>query len=63
MKGSIHLIIGADSVFNFGAYVRRDAYNYYPSGNPLADLGPIQSQSISQARTLTMPAYVWTIHM
>jgi hypothetical protein len=45
--------IGADSVFNFGAYVRRDAYNYYPSGNPLADLGPIQSQSISQARTLT----------
>jgi Carboxypeptidase regulatory-like domain len=45
--------IGADAVFNFGAYVRRDAYNYYPSGNPLADLGPIQSQSISQSRTLT----------
>jgi hypothetical protein len=45
--------IGADAVFNFGAYVRRHAYNYYPSGNPLADLGPIQSQSISQSRTLT----------
>jgi hypothetical protein len=45
--------IGANSVFNFGGYVRRDAYNYYPSGNPLADLGPIQSQSISQDRTLT----------
>ncbi|QHN04969.1 TonB-dependent receptor [Granulicella sp. WH15] len=44
--------IGANSVFNVGAYVRRDAYNYYPSNNPLADLGPIQAQSISQARSL-----------
>ena len=33
-------IFGTNAVFNFGAYVRRDAYNYYPSGNPLADLGP-----------------------
>ena len=48
-------VIGADSVFNFGGYVRRDAYNYYPSGNPLADLGPanLQTSSISQYRTLT----------
>ena len=45
--------IGADSVFNFGAYVRRDAYNYFPSKNPLTDLGPIQSESISQDRSLT----------
>ncbi len=47
--------IGANSVFNFGAYVRRDAYNYYPSGNPLADLGPpnLQNQTIGQARSLT----------
>ncbi len=45
-------IIGANAVFNFGPYVRRDGYNYYPSGNPLADLGPIQAQSISQYRTL-----------
>ncbi|WP_213804919.1 TonB-dependent receptor [Granulicella sp. dw_53] len=45
--------VGAYSVFNFGAFVRRDAYNYYPSANPLADLGPIQSQSISQDRSLT----------
>jgi Carboxypeptidase regulatory-like domain/TonB-dependent Receptor Plug Domain len=47
--------IGANSVFNFGVYVRRDAYNYYPSGNPLADLGPtnLQTSSISQYRTLT----------
>jgi hypothetical protein len=48
-------LFGADAVLNFGAYVRRDAYNYYPSGNPLADLGPpnLQTSSISQYRTLT----------
>ena len=33
----------------------RDGYDYYPSGNPLADLGPsnLQTSSISQYRTLT----------
>ncbi len=48
-------LISNDSVFNFGAYVRRDGYDYYPSGNPLADLGPpnLQTSSISQYRTLT----------
>jgi Carboxypeptidase regulatory-like domain/TonB-dependent Receptor Plug Domain len=48
-------LIGNDSVFNFGGYVRRDDYNYYPSGNPLADQGPpnLQTSSISQFRTLT----------
>jgi hypothetical protein len=46
-------ITGTDSVFNFGPFVRRDSYNYYPSGNPLADLGPIQNESIAQQRTLT----------
>ncbi len=48
-------LIGTDSVFNFGAYVRRDGYNYFPSNNPLADLGPVnlQTSSISQYRTLT----------
>jgi len=51
-------IISNDSVFNFGAYVRRDDYNYYPSGNPLADQGPenLQTSSISQNRTLTNAA-------
>jgi hypothetical protein len=44
--------IGNNSAFNFGAYFRKDFYNYYPSNNPLADLGPIQAQSISQNRTL-----------
>jgi hypothetical protein len=45
--------IGSAAVFNFGGYIRRDNYNYYPSGNPLADLGPIQNETISQARSLT----------
>jgi hypothetical protein len=48
-------VINNNTVFNFGAFVRRDDYNYYPSGNPLADLGPpnLQTSSIKQYRTLT----------
>jgi hypothetical protein len=51
-------IIGNDMVFNLGAFVRRDGYSYYPSLNPLADLGPanLQTSSISQYRTLTNAA-------
>ena len=45
--------LGIYSVLNLGVYIRRDGYNYYPSNNPLADLGPIQSESISQDRSLT----------
>jgi hypothetical protein len=48
-------ILNQDAVLNFGAFVRRDGYNYYPSNNPLADLGPIQQQSISQERSLLNP--------
>jgi len=63
-------IIGNNTVFNLGAFVRRDDYNYYPSGNPLADLGPsnLQTSSIAQNRTLTNAAvhsdvtYVKGIH-
>jgi len=48
-------IINNETVFNFGAFVRHDDYNYYPSSNPLADLGPpnLQTSSIAQNRTLT----------
>jgi hypothetical protein len=51
-------VIGNNAVFNLGAFVRRDDYNYYPSGNPLADLGPsnLQTSSIAQNRTLTNAA-------
>jgi hypothetical protein len=46
-------IIGNNSVFNFGPYLRKDQYDYYPSHNPLADLGAIQNQTIAQTRSLT----------
>jgi hypothetical protein len=47
-------VINTNSVLNVGAWVRKDLYNYFPSGNPLADLGPssLQTSSISQIRTL-----------
>jgi hypothetical protein len=42
-------------VFTLGAFVRRDQFNYYPSGNPFADLGPInlQRETVGQNRKLT----------
>jgi Carboxypeptidase regulatory-like domain/TonB-dependent Receptor Plug Domain len=47
-------LINNSTVFTFGGYVRRDAYDYYPSSNPFADFVPdLQSQSVSQNRTLT----------
>jgi hypothetical protein len=48
-------IVSKNAVLNLGAFIRRDDYNYYPSSNPLADLGPanLQTSSISQNRTLT----------
>jgi Carboxypeptidase regulatory-like domain/TonB-dependent Receptor Plug Domain len=47
-------LIGQNSVFNFSPYIRKDAYNYYGSGNQLADKGPanLQNETINQARTL-----------
>src|SRR5271154_581299 len=47
--------IGKSSVFNLGPYIRKDTYQYFPSENPLADLGPpnLQNQTIAQYRTLT----------
>ena len=46
-------LIGSTAVLNVAAYVRRDQYNYYPSNNPLADFGPINSETIAQDRKLT----------
>jgi len=48
-------LISTNSVFTLGAFVRRDDYNYYPSKDPFADLGPpsLQRQSVGQNRTLT----------
>jgi hypothetical protein len=51
-------VIGNNTVLNLGGFVRRDEYNYYPSGNPLADRGPanLQTSSIAQNRSLTNAA-------
>jgi hypothetical protein len=48
-------LLNSTSVFTLGAFVRRDDYNYYPSSDPFADLGPpsLQRQSVGQNRTLT----------
>jgi hypothetical protein len=48
-------LINSSTVFTLGAYVRHDQYNYYPSGNPFADLGPtnLQQETLAQDRTLT----------
>ncbi len=48
-------LLNTTSVFTLGAFVRRDQYNYYPSGNPFADLGPtnLQRESVGQNRKLT----------
>ena len=47
-------LLSATTVFTFGAFIRRDDYNYYPSANPFADLGPpgVQSETVGQNRTL-----------
>ncbi len=47
-------IINNNTVFTLGTFVRRDAFNYYPSNNPFADLGPInlQRETVGQNRTL-----------
>jgi hypothetical protein len=63
-------VISNNAIFNLGAFIRRDEYNYYPSDNPLADLGPanLQTSSIGQSRTMTNAAihsdysYVKGIH-
>jgi hypothetical protein len=48
-------VVNTNAVFTLGAFVRRDDYNYYPSSDPFADLGPpsLQRQSVGQNRTLT----------
>jgi hypothetical protein len=45
-------IVNNNTVYTLGGFVRRDDYNYYPSGNPFADLSPIQQETVRQHRTL-----------
>jgi hypothetical protein len=47
-------VLSPSSIVNVGAFVRRDHYDYYPSGNPFADLSPdLQAETAGQDRTLT----------
>jgi hypothetical protein len=48
-------VLNTNAVLTLGAFVRRDDYDYYPSSDPFADLGPpsLQRQSVGQNRTLT----------
>jgi hypothetical protein len=48
-------VINNNTVLNVGAWDRHDQYNYYPSDNPFADLGPpsLQRETVSQLRFLT----------
>ena len=47
-------LISSTAVFTLGAFVRRDQFNYYPSSDPFADLGPtnLQRETVSQDRNL-----------
>src|SRR5215467_1329168 len=45
--------ISPSAVFNLGGFARHDQYNYYPSNNVFADLGPINSETITQDRQLS----------
>ncbi len=47
-------LINASTVLTLGAFIRHDQFNYYPSGNPFADLGPdLQQETLTQDRRLT----------
>ena len=48
-------LFSSTTVFTLGTFVRHDQYNYYPSGNPFADLAPggLQAETVGQDRTLT----------
>jgi hypothetical protein len=47
-------LVNTETVLTVGAWVRRDGYNYYPSGDPFADQTPdLQFETVSQYRTLT----------
>ena len=47
-------VVGSNTVFTLGAFVRQDQYNYYPSADPFNDFSPdLQSESLAQNRKLT----------
>ena len=46
-------VLSPSAVLTFGAFLRTDQYNYYPSADPFADWSPdLQSETVTQARRL-----------
>jgi hypothetical protein len=47
-------LISTKAIFTFGGFVRKDQFNFYPSGDTFADFSPaLQAQTIGQDRKLT----------
>jgi hypothetical protein len=47
-------LISSKAVFTLGGFVRKDQFNFYPSGDPFSDFSPgLQAQTIGQDRKLT----------
>jgi Carboxypeptidase regulatory-like domain/TonB-dependent Receptor Plug Domain len=47
-------LMGTETLFTVGGFVRQDRYHYIPSSNPFADLTPgLQLQTVGQNRRLT----------
>jgi hypothetical protein len=46
-------LVNTTTVFSAGLFVRHDEVQYLPSPDPFDDLGPLQSETLSQFRTLT----------
>jgi len=47
-------LISSKAVFTLGGFMRKDQFNFYPSGDPFADFSPgLQAQTIGQDRKLT----------
>jgi hypothetical protein len=47
-------LLGTKAILTFGAFVRKDQFNFYPSKDPYADFSPaLQAQTIGQDRKLT----------
>ena len=47
-------LLNTSTVLTLGAYLRKDQYNYYPSGDAFSDFSPdLQSETVAQSRALT----------
>jgi hypothetical protein len=47
-------LLNSETVLTAGAFVRKDQFDYYPSANPMSDLGPanLQQETVRQMRSL-----------